>query len=85
MLPAMVDHVHHTELAYFTEALLPLAGRLRVKGMSVYHAVLHDVLCKHGSLLQVSSVLKQGSYLKLSFMTLYSFRCIHLYLHVTVV
>ena len=44
MLPAMIGHIHHTELGYFTEALLPLAGRLRTKG--VYRCLLHRVtLC----------------------------------------
>ena len=32
MLPVMKEYIENTELAYFTEAMLPLAARLRTKG-----------------------------------------------------
>ena len=33
MLPMLRDSVGQTELAYFTDAMLPLAGKLRTKSM----------------------------------------------------
>lgn len=32
MLPVMKEHIECTELAYFTQAMLPLAAQLRAKG-----------------------------------------------------
>ena len=32
MLPVMKEHIERTELAYFTQAMLPLAAQLRTKG-----------------------------------------------------
>ena len=32
MLPVMKEHIERTELAYFTQAMLPLAAQLRSKG-----------------------------------------------------
>lgn len=32
ILPVMKEYIEHTELAYFSQTLLPLAARLRTKG-----------------------------------------------------
>ena len=36
ILPVMKEFIEHTELAYFTQTMLPLAACLRTKG-GVYH------------------------------------------------
>ena len=36
MLPVMKEYIEHTDLAYFTQTMLPLAAQLRTKGVYMY-------------------------------------------------